>query len=374
MAIEFSVPDFVNDNDAETIQAQMMENLPADIDNLPAGFPYDFTMPTAMVKSELVQFHLVNTLKLMFPMWAYGEWLDLHAKAAGLTRRSAGYAAGYLTINGKVGTRIPKGSVFATMATDTAPSALFKAVELNTVDESGIVKIKVEAVESGIYSNVNPDTVVLMSKPISGITSITNEDYLTGGTETEDDESLRARINEVNQTEGNSFAGNPSDYIRWAKEVTGVGSALVEAEWDGPGTVKLIIIDSNGQPANETILENVYHYIVSPLTPLERKAPIGATVTVVAPVALPICYKCSIELDKSYAVDKIKAGYTAALETYYAQAKEEGMIKYSNTMALLTLLPGVNDVMEFSVNDHKVNVAIAQDEYPETTDIVIDVI
>ena len=40
--------------------------LPDGIDDMPGGFPYDFTMPTAIEKSELIQFHLVRTLMLMF--------------------------------------------------------------------------------------------------------------------------------------------------------------------------------------------------------------------------------------------------------------------------------------------------------------------
>ena len=31
---------------------------------------------------------------LMFPMWAWDDWLDLHAAVAGIERRPAGYASG----------------------------------------------------------------------------------------------------------------------------------------------------------------------------------------------------------------------------------------------------------------------------------------
>lgn len=68
---EFVPPDFVSGSNPEEIQERMMNNLPADIDDMPGGFPYDFTMPTALEKSELIQFHLVRTLMLMFPMWAW---------------------------------------------------------------------------------------------------------------------------------------------------------------------------------------------------------------------------------------------------------------------------------------------------------------
>lgn len=372
MAIEFTAPDFIKENDAKTIQAKMMQALPADIDNMPAGFPYDFTMPTAMVKAELVQFHLVNTLKLMFPAWAYGEWLDLHAKAAGLRRREAGYASGYLTVKGEPGTRIAKGSIFATTATETAASTEFKTLEVHTIPEFGALQIKVEAVAAGTGSNVNPLTVILMSKPISGITSVSNEDYITGGTEAEEDDSLRQRIEEVNQSNNSSFVGNDADYIRWAKEVTGVGTALVEPEWNGPGTVKIIVLDANGQPANEAITANVYNYIVSPDNRLDRKAPIGALVSVISPGSKLISYECKIVMNPAYTIEVIRDQYQKALKEYYSEAKRDQVIKYSSAMAILTLLPGVDDVTDFTMNGGKSNITILQDEYPETLEIIID--
>lgn len=66
---DFVPPEFVSDSNPEDIQERMMTSLPADIDDMPGGFPYDFTMPTALEKSELIQFHLVRTIMLMFPMW-----------------------------------------------------------------------------------------------------------------------------------------------------------------------------------------------------------------------------------------------------------------------------------------------------------------
>lgn len=67
---EFVAPEFVGYSEPEEIQQRMMSALPDGIDDMPGGFPYDFTMPTAIEKSELIQFHLVRTLMLMFPQYA----------------------------------------------------------------------------------------------------------------------------------------------------------------------------------------------------------------------------------------------------------------------------------------------------------------
>lgn len=75
MAEEFVTPEFIDNSDPDTIQSRMMNNLPVDISDMPADFPYDFTMPTAIEISRLIQYNLTRTLMLMFPMWAWGEWL-----------------------------------------------------------------------------------------------------------------------------------------------------------------------------------------------------------------------------------------------------------------------------------------------------------
>ena len=56
---EFEIPDFVADSDSNQIQERMMGNLPADISDMEGDFPYDFTMPTAIEISQLIQFLLV---------------------------------------------------------------------------------------------------------------------------------------------------------------------------------------------------------------------------------------------------------------------------------------------------------------------------
>ena len=52
MSYEFTPPEFVDGAEPEEIQQRMMDALPDGIDDMPGGFPYDFTMPTAIEKSQ----------------------------------------------------------------------------------------------------------------------------------------------------------------------------------------------------------------------------------------------------------------------------------------------------------------------------------
>jgi len=369
MAIDFMPPDFVANNDPYVIQQRMMEMLPSDIDNMPGGFPWDFTMPTAMEKAQLIQFQLVQTLMLMFPMWAWGHWLDYHATAAGIKRKEANYSSGILFIVGIVGTKIQKGTIFATSATNEKASIEFLATADYVVPESGELEISVVAKEVGKNSNVLAGTVNLMSKPIKGIKSITNSSNFTGGTEVEDDESLRERIQETNENINASFVGNDADYIRWTKEIVGVGTATIMAEWNGPGTVKIIVIDANGHPANEQMLTDVYDYIVSPKDQAQRLAPIGAIVTVVSPSIIQISYSGTIVVKYGFTLEQVETLFKAKLIEYYKEAREAGELKYNMIAAILANLSGVQDFSDFQIRNDIKNIVLKKEEYPETGNI-----
>ena len=90
--MDFKTPDFLTECDVDTIHDKMMENLPAGIDSTEGGFPWDLTRPTALITSELLEFYAPNILQLMFPQWSTGEFLDLHAGMAQVSRRPATFA------------------------------------------------------------------------------------------------------------------------------------------------------------------------------------------------------------------------------------------------------------------------------------------
>lgn len=369
---EFAVPSWLEGQDAETIHKRMMEQLPADIDKTEAGFPYDFTKPTALEVAELLEFYLPETIKIMFPQFAYSEWLDLHAKSIGLARKSPNQAYGILNITGTPGTEIPSGFRFAAPAVGDNPAVEFTANETVYINDEGTASVSITAVEAGTSGNVAENTIVIMSVPITGIASITNIEHTSGGTEEEDDESLRERIEEYNQNIDSSFVGCDADYIRWAKAVDGVGAAFVIPEWDlnVPNSVKVVVMDANGEPANEAIVEDVYNYIMSPDNRLERKAPIGAIVTVASPTILTINLSFKLVCESGYSADLIMKQFKKNLQSYYIEAKGEKEIKYSRVGAVLSGTAGVDDYFNLKINGGIENIKISEDEYPVTGEVL----
>lgn len=371
MSYEFTPPEFVDGAEPEEIQQRMMDALPDGIDDMPGGFPYDFTMPTAIEKSELIQFHLVRTLMLMFPQYAWGDWLDLHAAAAGIERRPAGYASGSVTVTGDPGTVIPDGAIFCTEATDSMPALEYAADSMAIIPESGSVTVEVTAVEAGRESNTKKNTVVFALTSIKGLSTVNNPDDITGGTDVESDEDLLERIEEENFRDGATFIGNDSDYIRWAKEVVGVGDCIVVPTWNGPGTVKLIIVDSNGEPANARLIEAVYDHIVSPHDRSLRLLPTAcAELTVEAATTKKISYTCTgLVYDDTTDIPTIVSQFKELVMKEYSEAKVEGILVYNQVRPLITDIPGVSDFDTFLMNGAEENIPLSNDEYAATDQV-----
>ena len=374
MAREFIYPDFVREASAKEIQRRMMAALPQDIDGMPGGFAWDFTMPTALEKAELIQWNLVRTIMLMFPDWAWEEWLDLHGAQCGLTRKAATYASGYITITGEPGKTLPGDFLVCTPSKEEKPSVLYSLDEETVIPDSGTITAAITAVEPGPGSNVSAGTIIIMASPVDGIISLTNEDAVTGGTAEESDDDFRERILAAFANAETSFIGNDTDYIRWALEVDGIGDCIVTQAWNGPGTVKLSLVDANGDPANEQLCEAVYEHIVSPSDRSARLLPTGTAELTVVPVeTLLLSYSCwNLKFDAAVtSPERIEEDFRSALAAYYTQAKTDGIVKWNIVHSLLTEVAGVLDFRGLKINGQFANMELGRTVYPKTGDITL---
>lgn len=362
----FVPPAWLEGQDAETIHARMMQNLPDDIDDTEGGFPWDFTKPTALEKAELLEFHMMETTKIMHYMFSYGIYLDYHARAVGITRKEASRASGVLQITGSPGTIIPNGFLFAVPASGDTAAITFYTTEESTISLDGVADVPIQASETGTIGNVAADTIIIMVSPsISGIEKITNLESTSGGAAEEDDESLRSRIGEICEASDASFVGCDNDYIRWAKEVNGVGDVIVIPEWNGPGTVKVVVMDANGTPANPKIITDVENHIMAPQNRRARLAPIGATVTITAPTTVDVNVACDLTIATGENYTTIVANIGESLKDYFETAQEEGVIKRNRIGSIIIGTDGVADYANLTLNGETDNISLALDEYPK---------
>ena len=401
--LDYVTPDFLQGQSADEIHARMLENLPSDISKEEGNIPWDFTRPAALEKAEMVEFTLNEAIKLMFVVWANGEWLEMHGEREGVYRRAANPASGKLSVTGAVGTVIPSGFQFATTADITA-SAIFQTTQEYTLageeDDGGNVTMEIEvtAVEGGTEGNVAADTIKIMISPINDISYITNDEPTSGGTDTEEDEDFRARII-AKMRSGESATGCNADYIRWAKEVSGVGQAIVDPEWDDPslpeafhytdefgrrrcaGAVKVILIDSNGIPANEQICEAVYLHIAGTGDKdINRLMPIGAHLTVVPPTGVTVDISATLILEDGADIETVTDLFTTRIADYWLAVGEEATentehtayIRWVQVGAVLAKTTGVIDYTDLTINGGTDNIPITQEQYPVTGEVTLN--
>ena len=366
MQPEFIRPDFIENNSADEIHQRMMNNLPADIDDMPGGFPYDFTKPAALEKDEFINYHMVRALMIAFPQYAWDEWLDLHGQQVHLKRHPPECASGKVKVTGNPGTIIVKGTVFCTPATNSGPSIEFRSMEEKVIEADGSILIPVSAGESGKGSNVPANTVTLMAKPDKNVMEVINPEQIRGGTERESNDDFFDRI-DAEYANSLTFLGNDSDYVRWAKEA-GAGDCIVIPVAKGPGTVKLVLIDGNGQPANENLVQDVYNYIVSPNDRTKRLLPTACSKLLCGPATtVEVDYVITgLLYDETTSIEQIETDFMAAVKAIYTSAKRQDILRYNDVRPIISDIAGVLDFNEFFMNGDIKNIRLSKEEYPET--------
>lgn len=340
---EFKTPNFLLNRTTDDNHKLMQTVMPADIDMSEGGHAWNTTRPTALIIAELCEFILPEVIKLIFPEWSYGEFLDNHAKDRRLARKAASAAFGQLTITGDANTVIPSGSLFSTAAVNGQPSVDYATLGAVKIPDSGSVTVDVQCTQTGTIGNTPDNTVVLLSSNLFGISAVFNPEAITGGTEEETDESLIQRVMEYDRSMGDNYVGSAADYKRWAESVDGVGSATVISAQDTSGLVTIIITDANGAPATEQLCTAVYNYIMRPDNPYETLANVNALLSVEPPTTMEVSIKATVELEDNATMESVKEAFAARLALYMPEAMDDGEIKYTRVAAALAATEGAND-------------------------------
>ena len=274
----------------EDILAELQSESETSATKIEGTFEYDM-LASNSIEFAKTEVELEQLYKACFADTSWGEYLTMIAEQYGVLRRAATKATGTITLTGKG--IVPTGSLFT-----TAAGTKFQTLEYRNVN--GTADVPVEAVNAGEAGDVKENTITVIPMSIPGITAVTNAKATSGGYDEEDDEDLLKRYLEKVRLPATS--GNKYEYYEWAKSVSGVGDARVQSLWNGPGTVKVIIVDANMQVAPASLIQSVADDI-------ETVRPIGATVTVVSPTPIPVTITAKISgtLDKEQFLKDVNA-------------------------------------------------------------------
>lgn len=324
----------------DEILEYMLTGIPEEYDTSVGSFFYDILYPVA----ERI-YYLYSQMLLIadnaFALTAKGEYLDRKAAEQGITRRSATYATGIARIYGNRGEIIRAGSKLA------ADNILFSVDESATIPEDGYADVYITCVTAGDAGNVKVGAINRFPVTLPGLTSVSNITATTGGYDEENDYDLLERY--LEKVSRPNVSGNKYHYIEWAKEIVGVGNVQVIPLWNGPGTVKLIITDTDNQPADEDLVAEVKAHI-------DNNRPIGADVTVESAASLTIDISVKIE---SEIKDKIKPEIETAIYNYLSEVSlNKAYVSYAKIGGIILSISGVEDYSELVINEGTANIQL----------------
>ena len=243
--------------------------------------------------------HIEWRTRQMFPQTCDDDVLEyLHAPLwLNTGRLQATAASGKCTFKGNPGTAIAQGTVL-----NRQDGQRFIVVTGVTVPGSRTVQADLVAENAGVAGNTTAGTVFAVENPISGLESNVIVNEISGGSDIESIDSLRARIVE-SRVNGRDI-GRTSDWARWAREVPGVTRVWSAPKLGGAGTVTIYVMrDGDVQPYPEAdrLAEVKRH--------LEHSGLPFGEIHVVAPVPRRVDFRLKITPD----TPEVRAAVTNAL-------------------------------------------------------------
>ncbi|MCM1530128.1 MAG: baseplate J/gp47 family protein [Alistipes sp.] len=363
----------------ELLLQDVLDNAPAGIDTRPGSIFYDavsgILIKVAKLYSDL---DLVFTLTQLDT--ASGEYLDIKSSEYGIVRHAATKAQYSVIFEGSV---------------PNVGERFFTNGEYFTLKETDDGVMYLEAETSGTDgNNIYSSTPAVPVNNIQGLVSATFGTIVEYGADDETDESLRQRLREkiASPTEN----GNKQHYKTWCESFEGVGRARIIPLWNGPNTVKAILINPLGLPCSDSVVESLQEYI-DPATKGytavvdgktyvvgdglgEGISNLGAHFTAAAAGETRIDISFDAELTSGTTADSAIGETTEAVRNYFKNLvigtsdTNDILIRLSAIGALISGLPTILDYSELKINGDTKNIYPGEDNVPIVGEVTINVL
>lgn len=347
----------------ETILGRMLDKIPDELDKRESSIIYNALAPAAAELTLLyIEFDII--FNETFGDTASRDYLIRRARERGVVPYSATYAIAKGEFS-PASVAIPIGSRFSLDDLNFEVTKLIRPGEYELTCE-----------QSGSTGN-NVSGTLIPIEYIDGLETAMITSLLVPGDDEESTENIRNRYFETFET--SPFAGNEKDYIQRTNAISGVGGTKVTPAWDGGGTVKLTIIDSELAPASVTLIDAVQE-AVDPTKDGEGKgiAPIGHVVTVDTASEVAINILAKMTFYEGYSFAGQKEAIERAIQSYIDELRANWanepylIIRISQIESRLLELEGVLDISDTRLNGVAENVSLGGNEIPKLGSVVND--
>ncbi|MFR9296744.1 MAG: baseplate J/gp47 family protein, partial [Aedoeadaptatus pacaensis] len=268
------------DKNFEDIMENLLSRVPDDIDKREGSVIYDALAPVA-IELMLLYYEYVDTIKNSFGITADRPSLILRAMDRDVHIKEATHSI----VKGAFNREIPQGYRFNYEKLNFRVEG-----SLGMDDKRNLYLYKLRAEEPGSIGNVAFGNLTPIDE-IGNLSYAKIEGVLTPGADAEDTEAFRRRY--YDSIKRSDYGGNIDDYKRKVTAIDGVGAVKVYPVWNGGGTVKLVIQNSEYKTPSKEMIDDLQTK-VDPVTNHGKGmgiAPIGHTVTVTGAVRMPIKVK-----------------------------------------------------------------------------------
>ena len=234
----------------------------------------------------------------VFPQTAQGEYLDYHAQMRGLERKEAVKAVGEVEFSveqaAEIRIDIPQGTV---VSTGGEYPVSFETTEYACINQGETsVSVAAQAVEGGLNGNIISGKISVIVTVAANNLSVTNLTPFRGGTDSEDDETLRERI--INSLKFIINGTNREYYASLAKTVSGVECVNVVPYKFGAGTVVVYISGKNSR--SDTYTVNAVREL------LEAQREVNVHVFVIAASLKTAVIEANVTLEVGYDIEEVQ--------------------------------------------------------------------
>lgn len=337
----------------EQIIKRMMSRIPIDVDKREGSVIYNALAPAAVeMKNLYIQIDWL--IDQMFADTANREYLIRRAAERGIRPDSATYAI----LKGEFDIDIPIGSRFSRNMLN------YQAIERM---EEGIYRLKCETL--GTAGNKDFGTLIPVEY-INGLTRAELTELLIPGKDEEETETFRVRY--FQSLDSQAFGGNVADYKEKVKKMPGVGGVKVFRAWNGGGTVRLVILNSEYRAPSVELQKE----IKTAIDPEDCSgegcglAPIGHRVAVEGVEEVKINIVTNIIYAPGYSWDTVKESAKKAVDEYMTDICKEWensktlTVRISRIEMAFLNLQGVLDILETTINGIASNILLEDIQIP----------
>lgn len=359
------VGDYLRAYTYDYLLKQGLADLPETVDKRAGSVVYDAISGAAKLLAQGYE-QLRQVYTDTFAQYAVGEPLQLRAVENGVKPKAAVKAIrkGIFTSGDDQPYDVPIGARFS--AIDGANSINYKVIE-----RIAIGAYQLEAETAGTIGN-DYLGAILPIDALYNLKTATLTDIIVPGSNEEDDDSLRARY--FDEKNAKRFGGNLVQYRSWVTDRDGIGACQIYPVWNGGGTVKISVVDSQFNPLTPELLNDVQQA----LDPTQDgqglgTAPIGHMVTVTTPEALAINVSAAIQIAAGFTLEQLKPLIEAEISAYIDDARVDWgtpaspddndyalYVFRSQIMAAILRVRGVLNVTSLTLNNTSGDITLTE--------------